>query len=51
MDIGITARVSSNSMDPAVLAQQAEDLGFESFWLPEHPVLPANTTSSYGGHR
>ena len=49
MDIGITARVSSYSIDPAALAQRAEELGFESFWLPEHPILPVNTTSRYGG--
>lgn len=49
MDIGITARVSSSSLDPAVLAKRAEELGFESFWLPEHPILPVNTTSRYGG--
>ena len=49
MDIGITARVSSSSIDPAVLAQRAEELGFESFWLPEHPILPVNTTARYGG--
>jgi probable F420-dependent oxidoreductase len=49
MDIGITARVSSNSVDPAELAKRAEELGFESFWLPEHPILPVNTTSRYGG--
>ncbi|CAI8033828.1 Uncharacterized protein Mb0978c [Geodia barretti] len=49
MDIGITARVSSSSIDPAVLAQRAEELGFESFWLPEHPILPVNTSARYGG--
>ena len=49
MDIGITARVSSNSIDPAVLAQRAEEMGFESFWLPEHPILPVNTNARYGG--
>ena len=49
MDIGISARVSSNSLDPAELAKRAEELGFESFWLPEHAILPVNTTSRYGG--
>ena len=49
MQIGITARVSSTSLDPAILAKRAEELGFESFWLPEHPILPVNTTSRYGG--
>ena len=49
MDIGISARVSSASIDPADLAQKAESLGFESFWLPEHPIVPVHTTSSYAG--
>ncbi len=49
MDIGISARASSNSLDPAQLAKRAEDLGFESFWLPEHPILPVHTSSRYGG--
>jgi probable F420-dependent oxidoreductase len=49
MDIGVTARASSNSVDPAELARRAEELGFESFWLPEHPILPVHTTSRYGG--
>ena len=49
MNIGISARASSNSLDPAQLAKRAEDLGFESFWLPEHPILPVHTSSRYGG--
>ena len=49
MDIGISARVSSNSLDPAELAKLAEALGFESFWLPEHAIVPVATNSRYGG--
>ena len=49
MDIGVTARASSDSVDPAELAKRAEELGFESFWLPEHPIIPVHTTSRYGG--
>ena len=49
MDIGISARVSSDSLDPAELAQRAEALGFESFWLPEHAVLPVVTNARYDG--
>jgi probable F420-dependent oxidoreductase len=29
------------------LAQRAEELGFESVWIPEHLVLPARITSRY----
>ncbi len=49
MDIGVAVMISSKSMDVAVLAQRAEALGFESFWLPEHPIIPVTTTSKYGG--
>ncbi len=49
MDVGVSMAISSKSMDVAVLAQRAEALGFESFWLPEHPVIPVTTTSKYGG--
>lgn len=49
MDIGVAMVISSKSMDVAVLAQRAEALGFESFWLPEHPIIPVTTTSKYGG--
>jgi probable F420-dependent oxidoreductase len=31
----------------AAVARRAEDLGFESVWLPEHLVLPARFTSRY----
>jgi alkanesulfonate monooxygenase SsuD/methylene tetrahydromethanopterin reductase-like flavin-dependent oxidoreductase (luciferase family) len=34
------------AVDVAALAQRAEALGFDSFWLPEHiatPVLPPVT--------
>ena len=49
MDIGVAMAISSKSMDVAVLAQRAEALGFESFWLPEHPIIPVTTISKYGG--
>ena len=49
MDIGVATRISSESMDVAVIAQKAESLGFESFWLPEHPIVPVHSTSKYGG--
>ena len=49
MDIGVAMIISSESMDVALLAHKAESLGFDSFWLPEHPIVPVNTTSKYGG--
>ena len=49
MDTGISTTVSSQTTDVAALAQRAESVGFESFWPPEHPVIPVNTDSRYGG--
>jgi alkanesulfonate monooxygenase SsuD/methylene tetrahydromethanopterin reductase-like flavin-dependent oxidoreductase (luciferase family) len=49
MHIGVTMTLSSRSIDVAVLARQAESLGFESLWLPEHPILPVHVTTRYQG--
>ena len=47
MDIGIFVFETNTSMDPAVLAKRAEQLGFESFWVPEHPIIPVQTITSF----
>ena len=47
MKIGIFVFLTGYSADPATLARKAEDLGFESFWVPEHPVLPVSSTSPF----
>jgi probable F420-dependent oxidoreductase len=49
MKIGMNTRVSSRSLDVAVVAQRAEALGFESLWLPEHGVMPVHVTTRYQG--
>ncbi len=49
MKIGVSTVLNSQSGDVAEMAQKAEELGFDSFWLPEHPVIPVHTTSRYGG--
>ena len=49
MEIGVSAFISSESMDVAAMAQKAEEVGFHSFWLPEHAIIPVHTTSRYGG--
>ena len=49
MKVGVNMTISSQSISVAELAKQAEALGFESLWLPEHPVIPVHTTSRYGG--
>jgi len=49
MKVGVNMTISSQSIRITDLAKQAEALGFESLWLPEHPVIPVHTTSRYGG--
>jgi probable F420-dependent oxidoreductase len=49
MDIGLNMSISTNSIDVADIAAKAEAMGFESIWLPEHPVMPVNTASKYPG--
>ena len=36
-----------DSLDVAVLAKRAEELGFDSFWLPEHPIIPVTNSTIY----
>ena len=49
MDVGLNMSISTNSIDVAEIAAKAEAFGFESIWLPEHPVMPVNTASKYPG--
>ena len=39
------------SGDPAVVAKRAEDLGFASYWLPEHGVIPQGSCDVYPGKK
>ena len=45
MEIGIFVFQTGSSMDPSVLAKRAEELGFESFWVPETVIMPIDTSS------
>ena len=49
MDIGISTFPTDYSIDIAKLAQKAEEHGFESLWVPEHPILPVETSSPWPG--
>ena len=50
MKIGLNVTTLSESMDVAAMAQKAEALGFESFTMPEHIVIPVNSKSQYAGY-
>jgi len=40
MSIGILMTATAQSGDLAVYARNVEALGFDSLWIPEHPVIP-----------
>lgn len=47
MDIGVSVFLTEHSGEPGAIAQAAENLGFESFWVAEHLVIPASYTTYY----
>jgi probable F420-dependent oxidoreductase len=47
MKIGLLAFVGAQTVDPASLARECESLGFESFYLPEHPIIPVKHKTRY----
>lgn len=49
MQVGLSTTPTDYSIDVAVFARRAEELGFDSIWLPEHPILPVETTSPWPG--
>lgn len=49
---GLTIGVFQNlcdkpSGDPATIAKRAEELGFDSYWVPEHAVIPKGSADGY----
>ena len=48
MDIGISGLATEHG-DIGILAQRVEELGFDSIWLPEHPVIPVEYQTKYAG--
>ena len=49
MKIGLSVLATSYTVDIAEVAKRAEELGFDSLWLPEHPVFPVQTRSTRPG--
>ncbi len=49
MKIGISMSVTASMGDFGVIAEKIESLGFDSVWLPEHPVMPVKHNSVYAG--
>ncbi|MCH8063152.1 MAG: LLM class F420-dependent oxidoreductase [Chloroflexi bacterium] len=49
MHVGINISISEQHGNFGALARKMEEMGFESVWLPEHPVIPVRHSSKYGG--
>ena len=49
MKVGVNVAINSDTGDIGAFAKKAEDLGFQSLWMAEHPIIPVHTTSKYGG--
>ncbi len=47
MDIGLSIPLPAYTIDPAFMARRAEELGFESIWYAEHPVVPVSSASPF----
>jgi probable F420-dependent oxidoreductase len=47
MKIGIFAFLSEKTIDPVSAARRCEELGFESFWVPEHAIFPVHLKVPY----
>lgn len=49
MKFGVFIFPTDQSIRPDVLAKEAEDRGFESFWVPEHSHIPSSRETPWGG--
>ncbi len=47
MKTGLLHAFSEKTANPALVAKAMEERGFESIWVPEHPILPANPTTGF----
>ena len=49
MDIGLMHVTPSSKADPAIVAKRAEELGFESYWVGDHTIIPLQSSVQYPG--
>jgi probable F420-dependent oxidoreductase len=47
MDIGFLMAATTQTGNLAEIARIAESLGYESLWIPEHPVIPVAMTTPF----
>lgn len=50
MKVGVFSILPDAAADPAVVGRHAEGLGFASYWVPDHLVLPVTTSTRYPGN-
>jgi probable F420-dependent oxidoreductase len=49
VQVGIFYMPTAYTADVVPLARRVEDLGFESLWVPDHPIMPVKRTSPFPG--
>ena len=49
MDIGLMHVTPNSKADPAKVARRAEELGFESYWVGDHTIVPVESSIPYPG--
>jgi probable F420-dependent oxidoreductase len=47
MDIGFLLAVTDQTGDLAQIARTLESIGYESLWIPEHPVIPVSMKTPF----
>ncbi len=49
MSVGIMTFPTEKTLDLLTLARRVEALGFDSLWLPEHPIIPVGFQTPFPG--
>ena len=49
MKVGLLMFPTREPVDIAIVARQAEALGFDSLWVGEHPIMPVHSASPFPG--
>ena len=47
MNVGTSVPLPAYTLDAASIARKAEELGFESLWYAEHPIMPVHSSSPF----
>src|ERR1700674_1245016 len=49
MKIGLMHITPYSKADPAIVAKRAEELGFDSYWVGDHTIVPVTSSIQYPG--